>query len=364
MNKNNFCVIMAGGVGSRFWPLSRTPMPKQFLDILGTGRTLIQQTFDRFRQICPVENIYVVTNSRYNELILEQIPELKPGQILGEPLRRNTAPCIAYANYKIKAINPDANIVVAPSDHLIMNQDEFVRIIKQGLDFTAQNQALLTLGMAPHRPETGYGYIQIESLKDLKNNESNIAKVKTFTEKPELEMAEMFLKSGDFFWNSGIFIWNLKSIMNAFDKHLNEVDSLFAAGIKKYNTEKEEEFINEIYPDCKNISIDFGIMEKANNVYVLCADFGWSDLGTWGSLFENSQRDENNNAIAGENVICRNVKNSIVNVPKDKLVALQDMDGYIVVESDGILLVSSMAEEQNIKHIVNHVKLNKAEKFL
>ncbi len=353
---------MAGGVGSRFWPLSKLNKPKQFLDILGTGRTLLQMTFDRFKEICPVENVYIVTSLSYKETILEQLPELKDEQILLEPARRNTAPCIAYANYKILKKDPNAVIVTAPSDHLIVKQDAFVKVINEGLDFVSSTDALLTLGIKPSRPETGYGYIQVNGKKDIKNK--NINRVKTFTEKPNKELAKVFYESGEFLWNAGIFLWSLKSIMNAFDKFLPDVDQLFKEGIDVYNTDKEADFISETYTECKNISIDYGIMEKADNVFVYASDFGWADLGTWGSLYENSSKDKNKNAIIGDLVFTYNVNNSVVNVPKDKLVVLQGLQDYIVVESEGVLLVCKKEDEQEIKQYVNDIKLKLGDKYL
>lgn len=365
MNKKNFCVIMAGGIGSRFWPLSRTQKPKQFLDILGTGKSLIQQTFDRFAQILPRENILIVSNEEYGEIILKQLPGIKKEQVLLEPMRRNTAPCIAYANYKIREIEPEANIVVAPSDHLIMKEKEFLEVVRKGLDFVDQNDALLTLGIRPSRPETGYGYIQINGKKDeeIVLNKS-LRKVKTFTEKPDLKMAKVFLESGDFFWNSGIFFWSLTSITHAFESHLSDVDSLFREGAGIYNTEKEHDFIADTYPKCKNISIDYGIMEKAENVHVLCADFGWSDLGTWGSLYDMSEKDETGNAIQGKNVFSYDNKDCIINLPKDKLAVIQGLEDFIVVDSDNILLICRKEDEQKIKQFVNDVRLEKGENFI
>jgi len=360
---NTYCVIMAGGIGSRFWPLSKSTMPKQFLDILGTGRTFLQQTYDRFKKICPDENFYVVTSVDYKDLVLKQIPELKECQVLLEPLRRNTAPCVAYASYKIKSINPDANIIVAPSDHHIQQEDVFLEQIRKGLDFVSNNDALLTLGIQPNRPETGYGYIQIESTKSIRSID-NLHKVKTFTEKPNLELAKIFLESGEFFWNSGIFIWSLKSILKAFEAHLSSVSELFMKGQKLYGTADEVPFLNKTYSECQNISIDYGIMEKASNVFVLCSDFGWSDLGTWCSLYENSNKDELGNVISGENVMHYGTKNCIVNMPAEKLVVLQGLDGYIVVESEETLLVCRKEDEQQIRQFVNDVRLNKGESFV
>lgn len=360
---NTYCVIMAGGIGSRFWPLSKSTMPKQFLDILGTGRTFIQQTYDRFKKICPNENFYVVASVDYKDLVMKQLPELKECQVLLEPLRRNTAPCIAYACYKIQTINPDANIIVAPSDHHIQQEDVFLEVIKKGLEFVTNKDALLTLGIKPCRPETVYGYIQIEN-SNHKNSQENLHKVKTFTEKPDLELAKIFLESGEFFWNSGIFLWSLKSILKAFEIHLPDVSELFEKGNKLYGTVDEAPFLNKTYSECQNISIDYGIMEKAENVYVLCSDFGWSDLGTWGSLYENSNKEAQGNVVAGENVMLYGSKNCIVNMPNEKLVVLQGLDGYIVVESEGTLLVCKKEDEQQIRQFVNDVRMNKGEHYI
>lgn len=361
--EKNYCVIMAGGVGSRFWPLSRQARPKQFLDILGTGRTLIQQTFDRFTSFIPVENILVVTSVRYKDLVTEQLPELKEDQVLLEPLRRNTAPCIAYASYKIKTQNPDANLIVAPSDHLILKEEEFTRQIKNGLEFVEKNNALLTLGIKPSRPETGYGYIQVKNKEEF-NRLDNLYKVKTFTEKPDLEMARIFLESGEFFWNSGIFIWSLQSILEAFDTYLNDVSSLFAKGIKLYNTENEVHFINKTYSECQGISIDFGIMEKARNVFVLTADFGWSDLGTWGSLYDNKEKDTDGNVILGENVLTFDTRNCIVNLSKEKVAVLQGLEEYIIAESNDTLMICRREDEQQIKQFVTDVRIKKGDSLV
>jgi mannose-1-phosphate guanylyltransferase len=361
--KNNYCIIMAGGIGSRFWPLSRKDMPKQFLDILGTGRTLLQQAFDRFSKLIPVENFYVVTSTDYVDLVRKQLPEINKNQILGEPLRRNTAPCIAYAANKIKTINPDANLVVAPSDHLILKEEEFLKQIARGLEFVASNRALLTLGIHPSRPETGYGYIQIgEKIKT--QSYDNLHQVKTFTEKPNLQMAEIFVESGEFFWNSGIFLWSLPTILRAFEAHLNEVAVLFSQGEHLYNTPDEKAFINKIYSECMGISIDYGIMEKSDNVFVLTADFGWSDLGTWGSLYDNKEKDEDGNVIAGQNVLSYGNKDCIVNMPGDKIAVLQGLDGYIVVESNNTLLVCRREDEQQIRQFVNDVQLKNGSQFV
>ncbi|MDR2824171.1 MAG: mannose-1-phosphate guanylyltransferase, partial [Prevotellaceae bacterium] len=338
--KNNYCVIMAGGVGARFWPYSRNERPKQFLDFLGTGKSLIQLTYDRFRKVVPAENILIVSNVLYKDLILEQLPDLLEDQILLEPSRRNTAPCIDYAIHRIKAKTNKANIIVAPSDHLILKEDEFLRIINQGIKFIETNDCLLTLGITPSRPETGYGYIQVEE------GVGNLRKVKTFTEKPNRELAQVFVDSGEFFWNSGIFLWNLQTIKNAFHALLPEVDSKFEAGKNIYGTPQEANFIEEIYASCPNISIDYGLMEKASNVYVICAEFGWTDLGTWGSLYEISQKDENQNAMLACDANFYDSTNNLVVLEKGKLAVIQGLDDSIVVESDNVLLICKKTEEQ------------------
>jgi mannose-1-phosphate guanylyltransferase len=343
--------------------MSRRDMPKQFLDITGIGRTLLQQTYDRFAKLIPTENFYVVTSTDYIDLVAGQLPELSPEQILGEPLRRNTAPCIAYAANKIKSVNPHANLVVAPSDHLILKEEEFLRQISNGLDFVSNKRALLTLGINPNRPETGYGYIQVGEKVPYANIE-NLHQVKTFTEKPNLQMAEVFVESGEFFWNSGIFLWSLSAILRAFEAHLNEVHVLFAQGEHLYNTPNEKAFINKIYSECMGISIDYGIMEKSDNVFVLTADFGWSDLGTWGSLYENKEKDDSGNVIIGTNVFSYNIKNCIVNMSGDKITVLQGLEGYIVVEAKNMLLVCRREDEQQIRQFVNDVQLKNGPQFV
>ncbi len=360
MNLNNYCVIMAGGVGSRFWPLSKQKSPKQFLDILGTGKTLIQMTFERFNSVCPTENYYVVTNEQYKDLVLEQLPMLKPNQVLLEPLMRNTAPCIAYANYKIKQRNLDANIVVTPADHLITNETEFLSVLRSGFKYVDKSDKLLTLGLKPNRPETGYGYIQVED----NAVELGISKVKSFSEKPNLDLAKIFLKSGDFFWNSGIFIWSIQAIDSAFKTYLPDVAGLFSSGDNIVDPISEEEFINHIYPECQNISIDYGILEKSDQVYVYCADFGWSDLGTWGSLYDRSNKDEDGNAIQGDNVMLYNSENCLINVPKEKLVVIQGMNDYIIVDNKETLLICKKGNEQDIKTFVGDIKVSKKNQFV
>lgn len=359
MDKNNYCLIMSGGIGSRFWPASRELKPKQFLDFLGMGKTLLRLTFERMAALIPVENIIVVTSTSYKEMTMQELPELSENQILLEPIRRNTAPCIAYATYHIKARNPNANIVVAPADHLVLDVHTFESVIKKGLKFVSQNDALLTIGILPSRPETGYGYIQFDDNEMIEN----ISKVKTFTEKPNLEIAKMFVNSGEFFWNAGIFLWNINSIIEAFREYLPEIYSIFEEGKSNFGTPNEQTFINEAYAYCTNISIDFGILENAKNVYVIGADFGWSDVGTWGSLHELCEKDNENNAVINKNALVYNSKNNIISVPKDKLVVVQGLEDYIIVESDNVLLICQRKEEQKIKEFVTDVKLKFNEKY-
>ncbi len=376
---------MAGGIGSRFWPYSRAEKPKQFLDFFGTGRTLLQMTVDRFRPLVPIENVFIVTNVAYKEIILEQIPDLKESQILCEPARRNTAPCIAYATAHIRALclrkagltaaNQDwsrpemkANIVVAASDHLILEEEKFRQTIGKAFDFVAANNAICTLGMQPTRPETGYGYIQylkdhfadrIQTASDLEREEGcsdGIYPVKTFTEKPNLEMAKVFLQSGDFLWNSGIFIWNLQTISEAFRYLLPEVADRFREGELLMGTDKEEEFIEHIFPKCPNISIDYGIMEKAQNVYVLPSSFGWSDLGTWGSLYDLSEKDDNGNVSLHSRALFYESSGNIVTLEPGKLAVIQGLEDTIVTEHEGVLLICKKAEEQRIKQFVEDVE--------
>ncbi len=353
MKSNNYCVIMAGGIGSRFWPLSKSHEPKQFLDIMGTGKSFIRATFERFLSTIPVENFLIVTSAAYYDLVLEHIPELKPSQILLEPLRRNTAPCIAYAASRIASQCPEANMVVSPADHLVVNTQEFSRIVEKGLDFVSGNNNLLTIGINPTRPETGYGYIQHH--RDDENKEINT--VKTFTEKPNKELAEAFLSSGDFLWNSGIFIWSVSAIMNAFEKHLPQIARNFHKGEKLYGTESEQEFINELYPECENISIDYGIMEKSDEVYVAHGDFGWSDIGTWSSLYQNAQnKDAQNNVIQGGSILSYNTSGTIISVPDGKVAVVEGLEDFLIVDRDNILLITRLDNEQNIRNYVDDVK--------
>jgi mannose-1-phosphate guanylyltransferase len=361
--KNQYCIIMAGGVGSRFWPMSTTSHPKQFLDILGTGKTLLQQTFDRFTELCPLKNIYVVTNDIYETLVAEQLPGLAKENILTEPARKNTAPCIAYASYKIHKLNPNALTVVAPSDHLITKEDTFVKAIKSCFAKAKEEDCLVTLGIKPSRPDTGYGYIQfIDS--PVKEKDKRIYKVKTFMEKPQLEQAKLFIETGEFLWNSGIFIWSTKSIINAFEQLDPELSNIFKEGTEHYNTPSEEDFIKRAYNICKNDSIDYSVMEKAKNVYVRSSIIGWSDLGTWGSLFTHIKHDKGNNALVGKNIMEYDCHNCIVHVPNDKLVVLQGLKDYIVVESEGVLMICKKQDEQQIRNFVNDVKVMKGDKYV
>ena len=358
-SKDNYCVIMGGGIGSRFWPFSRKTLPKQFLDFFGTGRSLLQQTFDRFNKVIPTENIFIVTNAMYADLVKEQLPELNPEQVLLERARRNTAPCIAWASYHIRALNPKANIVVAPSDHLILKEDEFLEAIGKGMQFVAQSVKLLTLGIKPNRPETGYGYIQIAD-----KEAENFYKVKTFTEKPELELAKVFLESGEFYWNSGLFLWNVNSIINAVEALLPELAAKLMPGKEIYSTPAEKAFIEENFPACPNVSIDFGIMEKADNVYVSLGDFGWSDLGTWGSLYELSPKDDENNVMLKCEALTYNSRNNIVVLPQGKLAVIDGLDGYLIAESDNVLLICKKDEEHTIRKYVNDTQMRLGDDYI
>jgi len=351
-SENTFVVIMAGGIGSRFWPFSRTNNPKQFHDVLGVGSSMLQMTVNRFRDICYPENIYVVTNLDYRNLVKEQLPELTDNQILCEPIGRNTAPAIAYASYKIKQINPQATLVVAPADHVILKEESFIRIISEAITAAEKEEILITLGITPSRPDTGYGYIQfLEEGKQLK-------KVKTFTEKPNLELAQMFLDSGDFVWNSGIFIWNVQSITKAFKQYLGEIAEVFEEGAVTLYSPQEEEFINRAYTQCRNISIDYGIMEKADNVFVLLSEFGWSDLGTWNSLYSIGEKDEAGNVIDGD-VLLYDTRNCIIKTPKERLVVVNGLEEFIIAEYDNVLMICPKKDEQKVKEFVADVKAKK-----
>ena len=349
MNKNLFVVLMAGGVGVRFWPYSRNSKPKQFLDVLGTGKTLLQSTMDRFLPVCPVENIYVVTHDEHADLVRQQLPQLSPDQILAEPMRKNTAACIGYASYKIAQKNPDAVIVVTPSDHLILNEAEFQDVIKKASDQAKSQDKLITLGITPSRPETGYGYIQFHTEKTFAK------KVKTFTEKPELSLAKKFIESGDFVWNSGIFIWGVKAIVDAFHRYLPEMAEVFDDIKTKLGTSEEKEAILSAYSQCKNISIDYGVMEKAQNVYVCLGTFTWSDLGSWASIHEISHKDENNNVI-NANAQTYETRNCIIKGSQDKLIVVQGLNGYLVGEFGNVVIVCEKDKEEQFRRFVNDVK--------
>jgi len=357
---NHYVAIMAGGIGSRFWPKSRTAYPKQFLDILGLGRTLIQMTYDRFTRFIPKENIFIVTNADYVKIVKKQLPELADSQILGEPVRKNTAPCVAYISNKIHKLNPNAVMIVAPSDHLVLNTDAYIEISNKAIDFAAKNDALVTLGIVPSRPDTGYGYIQY----DEESSKENVFKVKTFTEKPTLEIAKKFLKSGDFLWNAGIFIWNVKSVINAFNKHQPDIAEAFSTQADIYNSDKEKKFIKKAYELSPNISIDYGIMEKSDNVYVIPSEFGWSDLGTWQSLYERYEKDYLGNAVSGKNVMIFDSSNNMIMVPDEKLVVLEGLENYIVVDTGDSLLVCQRNKEQEIKQMTAEIKKLKGEQYL
>ena len=360
MNKNNYVAIMAGGIGSRFWPVSRVGLPKQFLDILNTGKTLIQSTFDRFAQFIPVENIYIVTSYQYKDITSKQLPELPPENIVCEPSRKNTAPCVAYISYKLQQLNPESNLICAPADHLILDDVTFIKNSLEALGFTEKNNALLTLGIKPFQPNTGYGYIQYEqhAVSD------NVYKVKTFTEKPDLELAKTFIASGDFLWNAGIFVWQTKNIIEAFEKYLPEMHEIFDGAKKAMNSSSEKEAIEVIYPLCVSISIDYAILEKADNVYVIPSSFGWSDLGTWGSAYENLEKDYHENAVAGDNVILFDSFKNIVHTSGEKLILLQGLDDFIVVDTPDALLVCKKENEQSIKEYLAEIKRNKGDKYL
>ena len=359
-NKNHYVAIMAGGIGSRFWPMSRTSLPKQFLDVLNTGKTLVQWTYERYAKFIPVENIYIVTSEEYVDIVKTQLPMLPIDNILAEPSKKNTAPCIAYISFKLAQINPDAKCIVAPSDHLILEEDRFQSIALEALDFVDHIKALVTLGIQPTHPNTGYGYIQYEGLEVAKD----VYKVKTFTEKPDLEIAKSFLESGDFLWNAGIFAWKISSILTAFEKYQPEMYELFDQEKMHFNTPAENAAIQKIYPQCTNISIDIAIMEKANNVYVMPASFGWSDLGTWNSAYENMEKDYLGNAVASDNVIVIDATKCMINSPKDKLVVVQGLDDFIVVDTKDVLLICSRDKEQSIKEYVAEVKRNKGDKYI
>lgn len=351
---------MAGGVGSRFWPISRHNRPKQFLDFLGTGKTLLRATFERFANIIPVENILVATNTAYKDMVLESIPEISASQVLCEPVGRNTAPCIAYAAMHIRSINPEATMVVSPSDHLILNEHHFCEVIQQCLDFIDErDDTLLTIGLEPTRPETGYGYIQVSK----RETHGKFNKVKTFTEKPNLELAKVFVDSGEYFWNSGIFVWSVKTILESFKEYQSETYDLLDSISESYGTPSEQAEIDRVYPECGGISVDYGIMERSSNVWVRCSDFGWSDLGTWGSIYQHSPKDEQGNTLRMD-TFTFDTENCIIKLPANKVAVLEGLKDYIVVDTEDVLMVCPRKAEQHIKRFIENVKFETGDKHI
>ena len=364
MNNNFYCVIMAGGVGSRFWPVSRNARPKQFLDILGIGKSFLQMTYDRFARIVPRENILVVTSSAYVDMVREHLPDMPENNILAEPYRRNTAPCIAYAASRIKHLNPDATMVVAPSDHFISNEALFIDTITSALNYASGKDELFTLGIDPTRPETGYGYIQC-SMKESRTVDGNIAyKVKTFTEKPNKDLAQVFVESGEFLWNSGIFVWNAATICRALERWLPEIYYLFKDGDKYYGTPQEQDFITRIYEDCPAISIDYGVMEKTSRAWVFQASFGWSDLGTWESLFLHADKDGNDNLVkCADSMIDSTTGSVIVSHEKDKLVVVKGISNYLIVNTDDVLMICPR-DDAKFKEVITDLAVNEKSKYM
>ncbi|MGI8952051.1 MAG: mannose-1-phosphate guanylyltransferase [Chitinophagaceae bacterium] len=360
MNKHHYVAIMAGGIGSRFWPKSRTSFPKQFIDILNTGQTPIQATFERFKKFIPVENIFIVTSNEYTSIIKKQLPEINESNILAEPSRKNTAPCIAYISFKLLQKDENSVLIVAPSDHVVLDTDEFKRVALEALDFATHLKAIVTLGIKPTYPNTGYGYIQ----HDLMAVADNVYKVKTFTEKPNLDLAKTFLSSGDFLWNAGIFVWKVKNIVKAFEQYQPEMYDLFMGEKENFNSPEEQKAIERIYPLCSSISIDYAIMEKANNVYVIPASFGWSDLGTWNSAYENLEKDYLGNAVAGDKVMVIDATKCMISASNNKLLVLQGLDDFVVVDTKDVLLICKKDKEQEIKEYVAEVKRNIGDQYL
>lgn len=354
---NTYCVIMAGGVGARFWPLSRQSRPKQFQDILGTGKSFIRMAYERFRPMVSAENFLVVTNRRYRELVLEHLPELKPEQILCEPIGRNTAPCISYAAYSLLGRDPEARMIVTPSDHLILDEATFRSIVGECLEFVDAHDALMTVGIRPGRPETGYGYIQV-------SDDKTISRVKCFTEKPGPELARTFVQCGEFFWNSGIFIWKVRDIVRALERFLPENSALFRGILSAYGTPGEPAAVERVFAECRPVSIDYGVMEKADNAYVRCGDFGWSDVGTWGSLYHHARKDRYANAKPGEGCYTYDTRSCIISVPKGKAAVVSGLKDYIVVDTEDVLMICPRAEEQNIRKFIDEVKYDKGERFI
>ena len=360
MKKNVYVAIMAGGIGSRFWPKSRVSYPKQFLDILGKGQSLLQSTFERFGSFVPSENIFVVTSDEYFSIVADQLPMMAPDNILAEPCRKNTAACIAYISFKLLQKDPGATLIVAPSDHVIADPDTFTSVCMQAVGFVAQKNAFVTLGVKPSHANTGYGYIQ--HMADAA--EPGIFKVKQFTEKPGKQLAESFLASGDYMWNAGIFIWKVGDVVNAFRNYLPEMYDVFAAGANDLNTEKEKDAVKHIYKYCDSVSVDVGIMEKASNVYVIPADFKWSDLGTWNSAYDNFKKDDAENALAGENIIVKDARGCMIHAAGGKLILMQGVEDLIVVDTDDVLMICRKENEQEIKNYVAEIKKERGDGFI
>ena len=357
MASNKYCVIMAGGIGSRFWPKSRQSMPKQFLDIFGTGKSFIRMTYERFADRIPADHFLVVTNVRYKALVLEHIPELDEKQVLCEPIGRNTAPCICYAAYYLRRLNPQAVMIVSPADHLILNEQAFGDVVKETVEFAAEHRALMTIGITPTRPETGYGYIQLSDNRP-------ISKVKCFTEKPNLELAQTFIQCGEFLWNSGIFVWRVCDIIDAVAAYLPEHHALFEAIEQDLGTERETKAVEQVFSQCRAISIDYGVMEKADNVFVHRGDFGWSDVGTWGSLYQHSRKDKYANAKPVEGCYTYDTRNSIISLPAGKIAVIKGLRDYIVVDTEDVLMICPRSEEQNIKKFIDEVKFQSGDKHI
>lgn len=360
MNKHTYVAIMAGGVGSRFWPASREAMPKQFLDITGDGRSLLRITFERFLKVTSADKIFIVTNAKYQDQVLEHLPELTENQILCEPSRNNTAPCVAYTAFKLRALDPEANMVIAPSDALILNEMLFADNINKALKYTAENEALLTLGIAPDLPHTGYGYIQFLG----QSGDEGVYPVARFAEKPDLTTAKSFLASGDYLWNAGIFVWRAGTILKAYEQYAEEIYALLSQGMSCYNTDKEQDFINEFYPQTPSISVDYAIMENARNIFTIPAQFGWSDLGAWGALYGESEKDGNGNVIHAEQTVVEDVHNSYIRGPKDKLIVVGGVDDLLVIDEGDVLLVYPRSREQEIKALRSKAEKEFGERFV
>ncbi len=362
MKNNTYIAIMAGGIGSRFWPSSRTDRPKQFLDILGVGKSLLQLTYERFLKLAPAEQIFIVTNKQYKDLVQEQLPDITDNQVLCEPSRNNTAPCVAYTALKLQQINPDANLVVAPSDHIILHEEEFVRTLKMALDFSAKQEALLTLGIQPVSPHTGYGYIQFDHAQRM--GPEPIHKVLRFTEKPPLEQARQFLKGGDYLWNAGIFVWRVKTILEAFQKYSPDIYALLSKDTACYNTPAEQSYIDTYYPQTPGISIDYAIMEKADNIFTIPSSFGWSDLGSWAALFEESAKDGKGNAVTTPYRILDDVEGCMIHTASNRLVAVKGLKDYIIVDEEDVLLIYPKSDEQGIKQVNQEAEKQYGKLFL